>query len=460
MLNFKPININDKYIIDPYLKKNSQTCDRNFTNLFCWQHFYNTQWTIADNWLVLRACINGERRMAYITVSDKDNPDYCTIIPTLLEDAKKNNQPLTLMGLTDEECRLLENCCKHEFIFDKNRDFADYIYKSENLNTLKGRKYAQKRNHVNKFKSLYNYHYEPISKANIADCLQLEESWIQQHPDDESAKEENFVIKNALGHFEELNLIGGALYVENQIVAFTYGSEINETMFCTHVEKGDINYEGVYQMINYLFAQHLPEKYQLINREEDMGLPGLRKSKMSYEPEKLGYKTTALLMNDDMHDIINIWHKCFGNEDDSVYQFLSRYYFEHCSFVENVNNHIVSMLFMIPCNTKSGSAAYLYGVATDPEFQHRGYSSKLMSKFIEKCKNDGFDFTFLIPEEESLADFYAKFGYIKTSKLVEFNSDLNLGTGIPEKDIALVLPLKESFTIDDLDDTISCTPML
>lgn len=460
MLNFKSVRIQDKKTIDSYLKVGSQTCDRAFANLFCWQHFYKTQWAEYENWLVIRAYINGERRAAYIPVSKNESPHYEQIIPALLEEAKQNKQNLTLMGLDDKEIEILKNCCSNDFIFDKNRDFADYVYKSEDLRTLKGRKYAQKRNHVNKFKLLYDFRYEPISKNNIPDCLKLEENWLQQHRSDNSTYAEYDVIKSAFDNYDELDLTGGALYVGDNLVAFTYGSALNGEMFCTHVEKGDISYEGVYQMINYLFAQHLPDNYVYINREEDMGLKGLRKSKMSYEPERLNYKNTALVVTPDMRDIICVWKKCFGEEDTYIYPFLSRYYFEHCSFVKRINGKIVAMLFMVPCATEIGKAAYVYGVATLPECRNQGFSTELMRQFIEHCRKKRFDFAFLIAENEALTDFYARFGYVKTSMQVNFDSDMNLGTGIAENDTALVLPLQEDFNISELPEQVSCKPLL
>ena len=263
---FQPFEIQDRPILLPYLRKKSQTCDRTFTNLFCWQHHYRTQWAEVDGWLIVRAHINGERKAAYIALSQEDNPHYSEIIPLLEADATQNDQPLTLMGLNDDECELIEQQFPGSFVFDRNRDFADYIYKADNLRTLKGRKYAQKRNHVNKYTTLYTYHYEPITRENIADCLKLEEAWIAQHDHDESARAEYDTICRAFQYFDELELMGGALYVDDQIAAFTYGSAVNDYIFCTHVEKGDIRYEGIYQMINHLFAQHIPERYDRLRQ--------------------------------------------------------------------------------------------------------------------------------------------------------------------------------------------------
>ena len=459
-LFFQPVEIQHRDIFQPYLTKNSQTCDRTFTNIFCWQHLFHTQWTETDGFLIIRAFINGERRAAYILVSQEDNPPYADILPALEADAAKFDQPLTLMGLDEAECDTLKRQFPEQFFFDRNRDFADYIYNIEDLKTLKGRKYAQKRNHVNKFKLMYNYHYEAITKENITDCVQLEEDWISQHAEDDSANSEYLTIQNAFQHFEALHLFGGALYVDGKIVAFTYGSPIRDNIFCTHVEKADIQYEGVYQMINYLFAQHLPEQYKFINREEDMGIAGLRKSKTSYHPAMLAYKHTALKLNDEMRDIIHIWEKCFGEADTSIYTFLSRYYFNHCTMLEKVDGHVVSMVFMIPCQTQFGLAAYLYGIATLPEHQRQGLSSKLIRQMLEKCRKNGVVFTFLIPESENLKKYYAKFGYLRTQTNAAFESDMDLGTGDTKKDRIMILPFDDTFQVDNLSETLECRPML
>lgn len=459
-LRFIPIEIQHRAVFLPYLEKRSQTCDRTFTNLFCWQHYFHTVWAEVNGWLVVRAHINGERRAAYIVFSKSDTPDYTEILPFLESDAASLGLPLTLMGLAESECEELRRQCPGAFLFDKNRDFADYVYLAEDLRALRGRKYAQKRNHVNKFKSLYSYHYEPITKANLSDCIALEEAWMAQHGEDDSAAAESQTIWNAFRHYEELGLTGIILYVDNNPVAFTYGSPVNAEMFCTHVEKGDIRYEGVYQMINHLFAQHLPENYKFINREEDMGIAGLRKSKMSYEPIAMMYKTTALKLTPEMRDIIYIWGRCFGETDLSVHTFLSRYYFTHCTFTEQVDGHTVAMVFMIPCQTEFGLGAYLYGIATLPEYQRKGVATRLIQNMLEECRDKGARFSFLIPADPELVGFYGQFGYVPTQTRAEFRCDMDLGSGDKEKDRILVLPLCDSFRTGDLPEVLECTPML
>jgi hypothetical protein len=460
MIDFQPVEVKDRPIIQPYLVKNSETCYRTFVDMYCWQDYYHFSWTIIEDWLVLRMRVNGERRAAYMVMSKEDHPRYSSVIPIIEEDAAAQGLPLCLMSLNEKESQDLANEYPGTFIFDNNRDFADYIYSAEDLRTLKGRKYAQKRNHVNKFKSLYSYRFEPLTRQIIPECLELAEKWEIHHDNSDTARSELAVIQKSFRYFEEFELTGGALYVDDRLIAFTYGSELNDHTFCTHVEKADIHYEGAYQMINYLFAQHIPEKYTLINREEDMGLPGLRKSKMSYNPVKLAYKTAAIKLTQEMRDIVKVWHRCFGDNDNSVQIFLSRYYFSHCSMTEKVDDQVVSMVFMIPCETELGLGAYLYGIATLPEYRHRGISTRLIRTMLERCRENGAQFSFLIPEELDLIPYYTRIGYQISNTQAIFHCDMDLGTGDKTKDRILVLPLGDQFRMEDLEETLDCFPML
>ncbi len=106
-------------------------------------------------------------------------------------------------------------------------------------------------------------------------------------------------MQRAFEHFEELEMIGGCIYVGDKLVAFTYGSAVNDHTFDTHVEKADTDYDGAFTIINKLFAQHLPERFTLINREEDLGIDGLRQSKLSYHPAVIQHKFAAIHLHPD-----------------------------------------------------------------------------------------------------------------------------------------------------------------
>lgn len=177
------------------------------------------------------------------------------------------------------------------------RDYFDYIYLREDLATLRGKKYQSKRNHINNFKKQYSYEYVPITPDIVPQCLKLECKWYKANNgdnDEEELNDERRSLTYALHHFDSLSLIGGALRVDNEIIAFSFGAPINHNTFGVHVEKADVNFDGAYTVINQEFASHLPEQYTYVNREEDLGIPGLRQAKLSYQPTILLEKSAAI----------------------------------------------------------------------------------------------------------------------------------------------------------------------
>lgn len=162
----------------------------------------------------------------------------------------------------------------------------DYVYRTSDLVDLSGRKYQGKRNHLNQFTQKYEFSYEPLSPAIVEECLELDHNWRAKHPDSgsELMAEEEKAVKEALFHCIELKLLGGAVRVDGKVRAFAAGALINPETAVVHIEKADVEYPGIYAVINQQFAEHVPAGVELINREEDLGLPGLRKAKQSYHP--------------------------------------------------------------------------------------------------------------------------------------------------------------------------------
>ena len=176
------------------------------------------------------------------------------------------------------------------FTFTADRDYFDYVYLRSDLATLRGKKYQPKRNHINRFKAAYpNYEYKELTAELVPECLRLESMWCKANDcaENEALIAERRSMTDALKHINELDLRGGVLHVNGEIVAFTFGAPINNETFDTCVEKANTDIEGAYAMINNEFANRIPEQYIYINREEDLGLEGLRKAKLSYYPETL-----------------------------------------------------------------------------------------------------------------------------------------------------------------------------
>lgn len=462
MIDFKTIDIIDRPVFQKYIQANHcTTCDWTFLDLFCWQHYYKMMWAEVNHWLIIRCRINGERRIGYMLLPESHQQQYSEIVHILADETENHDHLLLLTNLKQSECDRLMDQQPDRFVLDENRDWEDYVYFLSDLRELKGHKYAPKRNHIHKFMASYSFRYETLSPKMFEDCIRLENEWRSKHfdnNDDLSAEQQ--AIRMAFDHYQELNLIGGVLYVNDQIVAFTYGSELNPDTFCTHIEKADIDYDGVFPMINYLFAQHLPDKYMYVNREEDMGIEGLRHSKLSYFPAKMERKMVALHLDDDMRQILYIWKTCFGDEDEFIHSFLARYYFKDCAFVQRVNDQIVAMAYLIPCNTELGLTAYQYGVATLPEYRQRGLASKLILSTIGECKKQGFNALFIIPAECDLKNFYARFGYLDRDIKINFSDSLDLGTGIDEANKAMIFLLNEQLSPEQLPDELNCKAIM
>lgn len=298
-LSFQPITLADKDIITSYTYNSDyQNCDFSFANMCSWRFLYHSEFAIKDNFLFIRFYTDEDSHPVYMYPVGKGNITHA--IRLLEQEAATHEHILWILGITAPGKDQLEASFPEEFKFLPERDYFDYIYLKEDLINLTGKKYQPKRNHINKFKKNYSYEYKPITRELVPLCLELEYKWYKANRTEdieEDLSHERRSMTYALKHFEELELIGGGLCVDGEIVAFSFGSPINHNTFGVHVEKADIRYEGTYNMINQQFAVHLPEQYIYINREEDLGIPGLRQAKQSYQPIILLEKYTAIKKN-------------------------------------------------------------------------------------------------------------------------------------------------------------------
>ena len=217
--------------------------------------------------------------------------------------------------------------------------------------------------------------------------MRLEREWRAGH--DSHAAEltaEQRAMQRAFNHFGELELRGGALFVREKLVAFTIGSAINDEAFCIHVEKADTRYDGAFTMINRLFAQHLPPHYTLIDREEDLGLEGLRQSKLSYHPLFLQPKLTAQRLTEEQLQLRALWLACFPEDtQDDVEQFLLSRYDERRCLVARRDGRIAAMLHIVPFR----DTAYIYAVATAPDCRQQGLAGGLLREALDRCRQSG-----------------------------------------------------------------------
>ena len=283
---FKRAELEDKEIMSKYLRcHTSRSCERTFVNVFLWSRQYPVKWAIIENTLVFKSEDDSHVSFAFPAGDDEDIKKALKVMEAY---SKEKGYPFSMYNVTTDNFEKLEEWYPGRFQIEYDRDLADYVYEAEKLATLSGKKLHGKRNHINKFKALYEgrWSYEPITKDNLEECFQMALKWRNDNgcEEDEEKNAEMCVTLNSLRLFEELELTGGILRVDGEVVAFTLGEPICSDTFVVHIEKAHAEIPGAYPMINQQFVEHECMDYQYINREEDTGAEGLRKAKLSYRP--------------------------------------------------------------------------------------------------------------------------------------------------------------------------------
>ncbi len=281
---FKRPELEDRDLITAYFSKApSRSCERTFVNVYLWSRHYKVTYAVIEDALVFR----NEGDLLAFSYPAGEEKNIKNALEFLMEYCREKACPFILYNVTPEMFAQLDGWYPGRFTVEYNRDVADYVYESEKLASLAGKKLHGKRNHINKFKALYpDWTYEALSDDNVEDCFQMALKWRNQNgcEDDPDKNAEMCVTLNSLRLYKELGLRGGVLKIGGKIVAFTLGEPLCEDTFVVHIEKAFPDVEGAYPMINQQFVQHECTDYKYVNREEDTGAEGLRKAKLSYRP--------------------------------------------------------------------------------------------------------------------------------------------------------------------------------
>ncbi len=283
MLEFKTIELQDKEWADRLLAfSNYRGAEYCFTNLFIWDGIYKSQIGRYKDFLLLRTGDPGERNYLY----PAGRGDIREVIEILEADSAKDGSPFSIIGVTKESREELEKMFPHKFRFTAVRDSFDYIYDSEKLITLAGKRLQPKRNHLNYFINNYNWSYQDLTPRLIDEVHAFNDEWCRrvECKKVETLSWESCAVEKCLGNYEALNVKGGILRVDGEIVAYSVGEVINSDTVIVHIEKAFYDVRGAYPMINREFASKIAAGYKYINREDDIGDEGLRKAKESYYP--------------------------------------------------------------------------------------------------------------------------------------------------------------------------------
>ena len=278
------MDYSDRGIITDYAEKYNQfCCEFSFSNLYLWNDIYHYKIAYFNNWLVI---IDPENDYSLMPLGDN-------ITASGLQQLSESLRRAGYSGdISNVPPKIIEDLPELSLYYDieNYRGMAEYIYSTEKLVELKGKKLRKKKNHISQFKRRYpDYQVRPMNSATRNDCLEMSEAIIKKLTSDstpvsEGILDEMISIKKAFSSFELLPLEGIAIYIEDSLAAYSIYSRLNKDVFTIHFEKADYSYPGIAQVINWETAKILKRRCTYINREQDLGVPGLRKAKLSYEP--------------------------------------------------------------------------------------------------------------------------------------------------------------------------------
>ena len=276
----------------------SPACEYNFANIYLWSRAYPQKIARLGDRLLVR--IQGSLGLCYLYPAGSG--PLAPAVDALAADAAGNGVPLTLVCVTEEQRTALEAACPSRFAFEEDRDGFDYLYDVNRLADLPGKKLHAKRNHIRRFDERFpDWLLEDITPANVPECVALERQWaaIRQEEageDVNTVSEETIALIESLYHMDKLGLEGALIRADGSPVAFSLGGFLTPEVFDVNFEKSFGDIQGAYPAINRELARIIRSRHPQVkwfNREDDLGLEGLRKAKLSYYPDILLTKYTA-----------------------------------------------------------------------------------------------------------------------------------------------------------------------
>lgn len=279
----KPIDLQDRAWLEATLRRAALPhCEYCFATLWTWRRCHDPRWAVLDDgWVVLR--VRGlDGRDRYLSPVGNGDPgpaaDWC------LAD-------LAATGGTPELCLVPERICAAlagRYSVAEDRDNADYVYRREDLADLPGRHYAAKRNHIHRFERAHpGWTFTPLGPADLPTCRELAAVWEVGSPEHEQVGWEREALMTCLSDWPALGLVGGVLRAGGRVVGFCLGEPLTDDTFVIHYERADRLVEGAHQALCQAFARSLSPRFRWIDRESDLGVPGLRQAKTSYRPARL-----------------------------------------------------------------------------------------------------------------------------------------------------------------------------
>ena len=442
-LEFKKIEVNSIQEMLPfYAMRHNMTCDSVFLESYVWKDYYNVRYAIWENKALLWLMENEGRCFSAMPLCrEEDLPEAFAAIEEYFNE--ELGYPLVI-NLADEYAVKYLNLPEDKYLVEEQVDSRDYLYNGDAMRSLAGKKLHKKKNRVNAFKREYEgrYEYRRLCCSDSHDVWVFLDRWRQQKGEEveEHLDYEVKGIHDILKNCSEFSIHMGGVYIDGQMEAFTIGSyNPVEHMAVIHIEKANPEINGLYQFINQQFLiEEFPEA-EWVNREDDMGLEGLRKAKMTYYPadyarkylvEQLlngskGYHWAEQIANttagsvltyldaEDKDETKHLWHMCFPEDSES---FIEYYYKEKTKdneiLVKKDNGLLISMVqynpYAVKLRGRLWKLDYLVGVATEESRRREGHFRDVFVKMLHDEEAAGKPITYLVPVNPAV---YAPMGF-------------------------------------------------
>ena len=287
-LDFKIPDISDYSKIISFLKpfaEKSMSCEITPMTLLIWKNYYHQKIAFYDDMMFVSLGENSE--IFLLPFAD----DMKKAVNILKDYQRSRNRALVFLGAEGVRLDTFNELFCEEFSQTESRDDFEYLYLTEKLKNLSGKKFHSKRNHISAFSKAHEWSYETLTPEILPEVFKMADRWTEEMKmltdDPKSIEVENAALKEYLPQMQKLNLRGGCIRVNGEIIAFTFGSPINSKVFDIHVEKALPEFRTAYSLINREFIANELCDFDYVNREDDMGLEGLRKAKLSYRPDIL-----------------------------------------------------------------------------------------------------------------------------------------------------------------------------
>jgi hypothetical protein len=297
-MEISELTICDKKIFDNYFESaDLQLSELNFTNFYIWKDYYRIRYCIINNFLCIFSFIDDNFPFSFFPIGDySDKENLKNAIYAVKDYFSEIGKPLVFGRVAAEQLTAFEDL-DFDYTLKEDRNNFDYLYDVQKLITLSGKKLDGKRNHINKLKKNHTYEYEEISSQNVAACKLILEKWYTErnYTEDASLVAERKANLILLENFRVLNLKGAIINIDGKPEAFTFGERLNSNTVVIHAEKANAEIDGIYPLINQQFLANQWSDFEYVNREQDLGIEGLRRAKLSYNPARLVEKFTISL---------------------------------------------------------------------------------------------------------------------------------------------------------------------